>query len=146
MKAAENTTTKQRGRPFEKGRSANPAGRPRGARNHATIIAEALLDGEAAALTRKVIEKAKGGDPVCLRLCMERLLPPRRDRPVRLELPPIETAADAAKAMGKVLTSLSHGDISPADAETFAKLIETWMRSFEATEIERRLRALEQGQ
>ena len=62
------------------------------------------------------------------------------------EIPAIETAADATKAMAAVLASVSQGHISPADGETIAKMIETWVRSFEATEIECRLRALEQGQ
>lgn len=32
---------------FKPGKSGNPDGRPRGARNRATLVAEALLDGEA---------------------------------------------------------------------------------------------------
>ncbi|GMG81635.1 hypothetical protein LNKW23_08480 [Paralimibaculum aggregatum] len=35
---------------WKKGISGNPSGRPRGARNHATTAAAALLDGEAEAL------------------------------------------------------------------------------------------------
>ena len=64
-------------------------GRPPGARHAATLAAEALLDGEAEALTRKAVEMALEGDPVALRLCMERVLSPRRDRPVRFALPAI---------------------------------------------------------
>ena len=74
------------GRPFEKGRSANPGGRRRGSRNRATLAAAVLLDGEAEALTRKAVELALAGDPVALRLCIERILPPCRERPVRLPL------------------------------------------------------------
>ena len=40
---------------FVKGQSGNPAGKPQGCRNHATRTAEALLDGEAEALTRKAV-------------------------------------------------------------------------------------------
>jgi len=67
---------KPRGRPFKKGRpSPNPNGRPPGARNRTTLAAEALLDGEAEALTRKAIERALDGDPTALRICIDRILP-----------------------------------------------------------------------
>ena len=62
---------KHRGRPFEKGRSGNPAGRPRGNRNRSTLAAQLLLQGEAEALTRKAVELALSGDPTALRLCIE---------------------------------------------------------------------------
>jgi len=83
--AAEKTAPKQRGRPFRQGTSGNPRGRPKGARNRATVTAEALLDGEAEAISRKLIEKALEGDTTALRLCLERILPPRRDRPIQFE-------------------------------------------------------------
>ena len=47
--------------------SGDPAGRTKGARNRATLAAEALLEGEAEALTRKAIELALAGDPTALR-------------------------------------------------------------------------------
>ena len=64
--AAEKTAGKQRGRSFRPGKSGNPAGRPRGARNKTTLAVEALLDGEAETITRKAIELAKTGDRVRL--------------------------------------------------------------------------------
>ena len=87
----ERTPGKQRGRPFEPGQSGNPAGRPKGARNRSTVAAEALLDGEAEALTRKAIELALAGDTTALRLCMERLVPPRKDRSTPIALPVSKT-------------------------------------------------------
>src|SRR5713226_1671185 len=94
---------KARGRPFEPGQSGNPSGRPKGARNRATLAVEALLDDEAEALTRKVVAMALEGNIAALRLCIERLSPPRRDRSVEFNLPKMESAADAVAASSAVL-------------------------------------------
>src|SRR5258706_7698844 len=106
--------TKARGRPFEPGQSGNPSGRPKGARNKTTIAVEALLDNEAEALTRKVIDLALAGNIAAIRLCFERLLPPRRDRWIAFDLPKIESAADAVAASGAVLESCATRDLSPS--------------------------------
>ena len=72
------TTAKRvRGRPFAKGQSGNPGGRPRGAMNRSTRAAQLLLDGEATALSRKAVELALAGDPTGLRLCLDRTVAPR---------------------------------------------------------------------
>ncbi|MBU6526385.1 hypothetical protein OGR47_05090 [Methylocystis sp. MJC1] len=134
-----NNVARTRGRPFEQG---NP-GRPRGARNRATLAAEALLDGEAEALTRRAIELALAGDGPALRLCLERLVPARRDRPVYLALPAIETASGVSRAMAAILAAVAAGDVTPSEAEAVSKLVETHLRALEATEFERRLKALE---
>src|SRR5260370_33248870 len=84
---ANKTAGKRRGPPCVRGESGNPAGRPMGARHKATVAAEALLDGEAEALTRKAVEMALAGDGTALRLCLDRILPPRRERPVRVTTP-----------------------------------------------------------
>src|SRR5215472_10446070 len=80
---------------FKPGLSGNPAGRPPGSRNKATETAELLLEGEAVALTRKAVELALGGDPIALRLCLDRLIPPRRGRKVQLaNVPPVSSVAE----------------------------------------------------
>src|SRR5258708_272852 len=53
-----------------------------------------LLDGEAEALARKAVELALGGDPTALRLCLDRIVMPRRERAVQLMLPEVRDAAD----------------------------------------------------
>src|SRR6202022_2791341 len=88
-----------RGRPFAKGRSGHPAGRPAGSPNKKTLAAAVLLEGEAEALTRRAVELALAGDPTAMRLCIERILPPCRERTVKFALPTIESAADIAPAM-----------------------------------------------
>ena len=82
------------------------AGRRIGCRNKTTIAAAALLAGEAEALTRKAVELALVGDPTAMRLCIERILPPCRERAVKFALPPIESAADFAPAMKAVTSAL----------------------------------------
>src|SRR3984957_4557243 len=88
---------------FRKGASGNPGGRPAGARNKALLAMEALLDGEAEAITRVAVDKAKEGDTTALRLCLERILPPRKDRPVSFSLPQRGTVADAPAATAAIV-------------------------------------------
>jgi Family of unknown function (DUF5681) len=132
-----------RGRPFAKGRSGNPAGRPRNARSKTTVAAESLLDGEAEALTRKAVERALDGDPTALKLCLDRIVAPRRERPVRFVMPPIRSAADLAGAMGAVADAAAQGAITPGQAVQFAQVVEAMVRAIETTDFDRRLRELE---
>jgi hypothetical protein len=81
-----------RGRPCEKGRSGNSARRQTGSRNKATLAAAAFLAGESEASTRRAVELALAGDPTAMRLCLERILPPCRERTVKFALPTIESA------------------------------------------------------
>jgi hypothetical protein len=141
---AETTALKQRGRPFPKGRSGNPSGRPPGARNAATVLAEQLLDGEAEVLIRKTIQKAKQGNLPALRMCLDRILPPRRERPVCFAIPALNSAADASKAMAAIAAAVASGELTPAEAVELSGIVSAYVRAIEATEIERRLRALEE--
>ena len=108
---------------FKPGRSGNPAGKPKGARHRATVAAEALLDGEAEALTRKAIELALEGDTTALRLCLERILSPRRGRPITFTLPQMTNTGDLRAAGLAILKAVSEGGISPDEAVAVASLI-----------------------
>ena len=126
---------------FTKG---NP-GKPRGARHKATQAALALIDGEGETLTRKAIDMALAGDTVALRLCLERLAPPRKDSPVTFPLAEMRTAADAAHAAAGVLKAVALGDLTPSEGTHVMALIETYRRTLETTELEARVTALEAG-
>jgi len=118
------TTSEQQGQPgrFQKGRSGNPKGRPKGARHKATMAAQALLDGEAEAITRKAIEAAKEGDMTAVRLCLERLVPIKRESPVQLQLPPIRCAADLSAAVAALLDAVTSGQITPGEAQRLSRV------------------------
>jgi hypothetical protein len=144
---AENSDEKQRrrgpGRPFEPGRSGNPAGKPKGTRHQITLLAEQLLDGEAEGLVRKAVELALSGDVAALRLLLERILPPRRDRPVRFALPPISTPHEAVAAHAALVSAVAAGELTPSDASELSGLIANVVKAIEATELEQRVYELE---
>lgn len=119
------------------------AGRPKGARNRKTVAIEALLEGQAEALTQVAIEKALEGDSVALRLCMDRIAPPPKDNPVRFSLKPMHGAMDASKAAESVLNAVSEGELTPFEATRVMGLIDSYRRALELTDIEQRLRILE---
>ena len=136
-------TKRKRGKPFQPGTSGNPSGRPAGARNATTLAMEALLDGEAETISRKAIEMALLGDQTMIRLCMDRLLPPRKDRPVSFALPKVENPAEARSAMSSVLRAVAIGDITPGEASEIAKLIDSYVRANDSAEVADRLEKLE---
>jgi hypothetical protein len=141
----QNRQYRPRGRPFAKGQSGNPAGRRRGCRNKATRAAEAYLDGEAETLARKAVELALAGNPLAMRLCLERTIAPRRERPEPFRLPPVENAADLAPAMAAIMSAAARGVITTGQAAEMASVIATRLRAIEAAEFDRHLTALEHG-
>lgn|SRR5574341_588701 len=64
--------------PWEKGKSGNPSGRPKGSRNKAKELAEALIGTNATNIVKKVISMALAGNEACLKMCMDRILPSQR--------------------------------------------------------------------
>lgn len=128
---------------FKKGQSGNPAGKKPGTRNKTTVALETLLDGEADTLTRKAIEMAKSGDSAMLRLCIERLIPPRKDRPINFELPPLVTTQDASLAMLKILEGVSRGELTPNEAGEISKVIENYAETVRLSDLEQRISEME---
>jgi Family of unknown function (DUF5681) len=133
------------GKPWPKGQSGNPAGRRRGSRNKATLMAALYLDGESEGLVRKAVEMAYAGDPLALRLCLERTIAPRRDRPEPFRLPRVETAADLAPAMAAIMAAAARGVITTGQAAEMASVIATRLRALEADEFNQRLLTVEHG-
>jgi hypothetical protein len=133
-----------RGRPFQRGRSGNPAGRRPGPRNKATIAAAKLLAGEAEDLTRKAVEAAFAGDRIALPLRGEHILPVCREGAVKFRLLPIESPADTAACMKAVTAALAQGETTPGEAGRIAGVVDTFVRAIETSDFERRLQELEE--
>ena len=140
---ADDTAKKQRGKPFPAGKSGNPRGRPRGIQNKATTAAQSLLDGEAEALTRRAVELALKGNVQALRLCLERLLPPKKERALSVKLPAIDKVEDLPKLTEALIAAVACGELLPGEAAGLSSLAANHAKALELTEIEKRIAALE---
>lgn len=135
-------TARGPGQRFVPGQSGNPAGRPRGSRNKSTVLCLNLLDGAGEAVMTKAVELAKAGDPVALRLCIDRLVP-RGPRPVVLDLPRVAKAADLAEAAQAIVTCAAAGEISLEEARGFLALLTEQRKIVETVDLALRIEVLE---
>jgi hypothetical protein len=140
---ADKTARKQRGRPFAKGVSGNPAGRPQGSRHKVSLLVESMLAGEAEALAATALQCAKAGDATLLKALLDRVAPPRREPTLTIELPGIQSAADTPAIAARLIAAVAAGELSPSEAQSIAGLLEHYRRQVELADIEARLRALE---
>ena len=66
-----------------------------------------------------------------------------KDNPVSFALPHMNNVSDASQAAGSVLTAVSEGNLTPIEATRVMGLIDSYRRILELTEIENRLKVLE---
>jgi hypothetical protein len=109
------------------------------------VLAEALLSGQAEEVVRRVIGAALEGDAMAQRLCMERIIAPRRLERVHFAMPVLATGADAAKALAAVAQAVAKGELAPAEAGDLAALVQSFVHSLETQELETRLQAVEKA-
>ena len=130
---------------FSKGQSGNPSGKPKGCRNATTILFDELLKDNAKELIEKAIEMAKDGDGPALRLCIDRLAPARKDRPVWFDLPEMKEARDAVNASAAIVAAVANGDLTPMEASELGKLVDSYARTLQAAEFDERISKLEKA-
>jgi hypothetical protein len=127
---------------FEPGGPGGP-GRKAGSRNKATLILDALADGEADAILQKQIDLAKGGDQRAAELILSRCWPARKSRAINLDLPPVTTAADIVPALGRIADAVAGGEITPDEGAAVAAVLEGKRRAIETVDVLARIEALE---
>lgn len=129
---------------FKSGNSGGP-GRPAGSRNKATLLLDKMANDDAKAILEKQLELAKAGDQRATELVFSRVWPIRKGRPVSLDIPPIETAADIVSALGAVTTAMAAGDITPDEGASVASVLEIKRRTIETADLTARIEAIEKG-
>ncbi len=129
---------------FQPGNPGGP-GRREGSRNKATALLDKMAEDDANDIGRKVIDAAKAGDMRAAELVLSRIWPARKGgRPIAIELPKIQTAADVVKALGSLADAVAGGELTPDEGAAVAAIFETKRRAIETVELEGRVAALEQ--
>ena len=78
-----------------------------------------------------------------LRLCMDRVCPPNRHRPVSFDLPQLAIAADAVGAMSTIVQAIADGELSPSEAAELAKVVQGFAQTLKTADIDKRLAIVE---
>lgn len=143
----ENTVTNtdnQKPWQFQPGQSGNPAGKPKGVQHKATQAMKAMLEGEAEAITRKVIDLAKEGDLTAIKLCLDRIVPPLKSTTpaVTLNAPMPNNLTDTAKAF---VSAAAAGEIPPDIAAQLVSAVASVARVEEIEQLKHRLEAIERA-
>src|SRR5688572_25188637 len=120
----------------------NP-GKPQGARRKLTLAMEEILARAALPMVERAVALAREGQIGALKLCLDRLSPPRKDSPVEFDLPVIDGAEDAQRASTFILAAVAGGDLTPAEGTAMMSLLVAHKGIVEAGDHERRLAALE---
>ncbi len=94
------------------------AGRPKGSRNKVTVACEELLEGEGEKLTRKAIDLALAGDTTALKLCIDRIIPPRKGRP----LPKLERK-EGENPVETLLRAVLDGHVTPEEGRDVVGMV-----------------------
>jgi hypothetical protein len=144
-KIPENSGKIQANGKYKKGCSGNPNGKPKGARNKSTLAAEVLLEGSLDKICKKVEEEALNGNMQAAKMILERFLPPRKDRPIEIDLPSIFTFDDVLNAIGFIVNAVGKGKITPSEGELLARTVESYSKALESCQFESRLKNIEEN-
>ncbi len=131
------------GNRFRPGVSGNPKGRPKGVPNRATTMVQKILDGKAKDLVDALVKQALKGDVTALRLCLDRIVAPVRERAIAVPIPAPTSAGEIAEALRVVFGASTSGGLMPGEAQTLAALLESQRKAIETAVLEARVAAVE---
>jgi hypothetical protein len=125
------------GRRFRPGESGNPRGKRKGCKHRVTLLAEQLMEDDAANVVRAVIKAAQGGDMAAARLILDRVCPVRRSRPTPFSLPNDGSTPDILKLLGSVVKAMANGTLTAEEGASIASVIKVRRKAIADTGGER---------
>ena len=125
--------------PFPKGKSGNPAGRPRKTDTDSELR-QRIRTASPRIVDAMVHQAAEGGDVAAGRALLAYVLPAWRpvDRPLSIDL-----GDDLSGAVKGLVDALRGGELAPSAIGAISAVISTMSRIAETSELEKRLTALE---
>src|SRR5258708_3322706 len=99
--------------------------------NRAMTPIQSLLDDAGQKLMHALIDKPIDGNIRALGLCIERLIPVRRERVLPVRIPAAETAVQITLALRAVLDALSDGQLTAGEAQKLAAILENQRKAIE---------------
>ena len=123
---------------FKPGVSGNPSGKPKGAKDKRTALRQLLVPHQGK-LLETLIDFAKAGDMTAMKICMDRLMPPLREDPIRVTIPKIESADDCTKAQANVLNAVAAGQMLPSEGTVLSGLINAQRLAYETSHLAKQL-------
>lgn len=128
---------------FKKGQSGNPGGKMPGCLNRSTRVVLELMEGQLEQITRVCIQQALEGNMLAVKLILERVCAPVRERPLNIALPSVATIEGIAEAQAEVVRAVAVGDLLPGEGTALATILEARRKALETQELEARIVALE---
>jgi hypothetical protein len=108
------------------------------------MAALTIMEADAETISHKAVELALGGDLTAIRIVLDRLVAPRRDRPVEIALPKIVAASDLVAAASAIVEALAEGTVTPSEAAALSTALSGVAKAVETYEIAERLERLEE--
>jgi hypothetical protein len=93
-------------------------------RYYTTLSCEAVFHNNAVYVAQNVVDKAMSGDVAAMRICMDKTLPNAVYRPIKINLPKINTAEDALDAMRAVVQNVVDGKLNLVEAKELINAVE----------------------
>lgn len=125
---------------FQPGQSGNPKGRTPGSGNVTRL--RGLLASKADELIGTVVNKAMEGDPVAMRLCIERIVPAYRNESREITLTGATEGNLTQRALA-VITAIGNGEVEPRTGSELISAMAQAGRIEEMEHIKVRLEAIE---